>query len=246
MFGSVRKWKWLAAAFVILTIAVAATSAGAQTTRHTRRETNATRKARIERTIQETYNHRWELAGGGGFLRFRSGEYLQRNSEITWFTDATYNLNTKWGVVGDVRGMYGNAKVQPLINAPQPISGVYNPLITEYTFMFGPQYRFYAKQKLTVTANILGGVSLGNFDGGSKGIPAPVLGMWATSNVGAFSANANVDYNFFPNLAFRVTPTYVGTTFHGVDQNTGQSNGSIQNNLGINFGVVYRFGKINK
>ena len=140
--------------------------------------------------------------------------------------------------------MYGNAKVQPS-STPHPISGVYNPLITEYTFMFGPQYRFYAKQKLTVTANVLGGVSLGNFDGGSKGYSRPVLGMWATSNVAAFSANVNVDYNFYPNLAFRVTPTYVGTTFSGVrSRHTGQSNGSIQNNLGINVGVVYRFGKI--
>jgi hypothetical protein len=246
MFGSVRKWKWLAAAFVVLTIAGVATSAEAQTVHHTRRETNAIRKARIERTIAETYNHRWELSGGGGFLRFRSGEYLQRNSQVTWLTGVSYNINPKWSAIGDIRGSYGNAKVQPLINNPEPISGVYNPLISQYTFMFGPQYRFYAKQKLTASVNVLGGIAMGNFDGGSKGIPAPVLGMWSTSNVAAFSANLNVDYNFYPNLAFRVTPTYVGTTFRSIDQTNGQSIGSIQNNLGINFGVIYRFGKIKK
>ncbi len=246
MFGSIRKWKGLAVALVVLTIAGAAPSAEAQTSRRTRRETNATRKARIERTIQETYNHRWELSGGGGYLRFRSGEFTQKNNEITWATSATYNIDTKWGIVGDIRGMYGNAKVQPLINAPQPISGVYNPLITEYTFLFGPQYRFYAKQKLSVTGSVLGGIALGNFDGGSKGIPAPLLGLWSTSNRAAFSANVNVDYNLYPNLALRVTPTFVGTTFTGIDQNTGQTNGGFQGNLGINGGVVYRFGHIKK
>ena len=45
---------------------------------------------------------------------------------------------------------------------------------------------------------------------------------------------ANLDYNFYPNLAARVTPIYLGTTFGG----------TVQNNLGVNIGLVYRFGRI--
>ena len=214
------------------------TSADAQMTRRTRRESNANRQARIARTTEETYAHRYELFGGGGFLRFRPGEYLQRNPEITWATSGTYYLNPKVGIIADIRGGYGNAKVG------NTIYNIGNPLITEYTFMAGPSYRFYAKQKYAASVHALVGYSLGNFDGGSKGISATKLGMWATSNRPVFSVGANFDYNLYPNLAVRITPTYVGTTFQGKDLATGNSNGSIQNNLGFNAGIVYRFGKI--
>jgi hypothetical protein len=208
--------------------------------RRTRRESNANRKARIERTILETYSHKYEIFGGGGLLRFRSGEFTQNNNEITWATSGTWYLGPKVGIIADVRGAYGNAKVgNTIYNIP-------NPLITEYTFMAGPSYRFYAKQKYAASAHILAGYSLGNFDGGSKGIDSTKLGLWKTANRPVFSAGVNLDYNFYPNLALRITPTYVGTTFNGVNLTTGASNGSIQNNLGINAGIVYRFGKLKK
>ncbi|WP_213804624.1 hypothetical protein [Granulicella sp. dw_53] len=215
------------AALAVATMMVATPSAHAQLRRN-RRESNANRKARIARTTQETYNHRYEFFGGGGYLRFRSGDNLQRNNEITWATSATYFLNPKVGIIADVRGSYGNAKVG------NTIFNIRNPLITEYTFMGGPTYRFYAKQKMAASVHVLGGYSLGNFDGGTKGIPATLLGMWPTSNKAVFSAGFNLDYNFYPNFAFRLTPTYVGTTFGG----------EVQNNIGVNAGIVYRFGKI--
>ena len=57
----------------VATLIVAPASAHAQVRRSTRRESNANRKARIERTTEETYSHRYELFGGGGYLRSRSG-----------------------------------------------------------------------------------------------------------------------------------------------------------------------------
>lgn len=224
--------------FATFFIAGTATSAAHAQGRRSRRESNANRKARVERTIDETYSHRFEIFGGGGYLRFRPGQNLQKNNEVTWAASATYYLNPKLGIIADARGGYGNAKIgNTIYNIP-------NPLITEYTFMAGPSYRFYAKQKMAASAHVLAGYSLGNFDGGSKAIPATLLGMWATSNKPVFSVGVNLDYNLYPNLAFRVTPTYVGTTFRGIDLKSGNSNGSIQNNFGINAGIVYRFGKV--
>jgi hypothetical protein len=237
MSGFRKNMQRLAVVLFAVTLIVGNTVAHAQV-RRTRRESNANRKARIERTIQDTYSHRYELFGGGGYLRFRSGEYLQRNNEVTWATSGTYFLNPKLGITADVRGAFGNAKVG------NTIYNIANPLITEYTIMGGATYRFYAKQKFAISGNVLAGYALGNFDGGSKAVPAENLGMWATSNRPAFSVGANFDYNFYPNLAFRLTPTYVGTTFNGIDLSTGKSNGSIQNNIGVNAGIVYRFGKI--
>ena len=220
--------RYVAAGLLVLALGVAAVPSEAQLVRRTKRESSANRKARIQKAVDDTYTHKWEVFGGGGYLRFRSGQYLQKNNEVTWATSATYMLNPRLGIIGDVRGAFGNAKVG------NNIYNVYNPLITEYTFLAGPSYRFYAKQKNAASVQAMAGYTLGNFDGGSKSIPAPLLGMWPTSNRAVFSVGASYDYNFYPNFAFRVTPTYVGTTFGG----------TVQNNLGVNAGVVYRFGRL--
>ena len=228
MSGMGRKMRYMAAGLFALALGAAAVPSDAQLVRRTKRESSANRKARIQQAVDDTYTHRWELFGGGGYLRFRSGQYLQKNNEVTWAASGTYMLNPRLGIIADARGGFGNAKVG------NNIYSVYNPLITEYTFMGGPTYRFYARQKNAVSGHVMAGYSLGNFDGGSKSIPAPLLGLWPTSNRPVFSVGVNYDYNFYPNLAFRVTPTYVGTTFGS----------TLQNNLGINAGIVYRFGKI--
>lgn len=228
MFGfrfSVRSAATLLTAAVVLS---AATSLQAQSARRTRRESNANRKARVERTIQDTYSHRWEAAGGGGYLRFRSGEFLQKNNEVTFFLSGTYFMNPKFGIIGEVSGAYGHAKVgNTIYNIP-------NPQISQYYFTGGPTYRVYAKQNYAVSVFGTAGAGIGKFDSGSKGIPAANLGLWDSQTRAVFSAGANLDYNFYPNLAFRVTPQYLGSTWGG----------KIQNNVGVNVGFVYRFGRI--
>lgn len=218
--------RWLAVG-VAAVVLVSGASAQTQKKR-ARRETNAARQARIDRTIAETYSHRYEVFGGGGYLRFRSGESTKKNNEVTWATNGSYFLSPKVAIVADARGMFGNANAT--INN---IYGVYHPQINEYTFMGGGSYRFYTHEKAAVSVQALGGVAWGIFSGGSKAIPSTLLGIWPDGWKPAFSVGVSGDYNFYPNLAFRVTPTYVGTTFGG----------SLQNNLGINAGIVYRFGK---
>jgi hypothetical protein len=223
------RWSTAIAA-VILTA-----SAAAQTTQsgYNRHETNASREARIQRTIHDTYSHRWEVFGGGAYMRFRSGEYTQRNNEVTWNTQANYFLNPRFAIVADARGMFGNGK--PLRN--QYISSDPNPQINEYAFTGGVGYRFYAREHVALGAQALGGMAMGVFSGASKGYNYTQTGFWQDANRPAFIVNFNADFNLFPNLAFRVSPTYVGTTF------TSPSGGSLQNNLGINAGVVFRFGR---
>lgn len=231
--------KWVAIGLAAVLVAGAAGTAEAQSARRTRRESNANRKARIARTIAETYTHRYEIGGGGGFLRFRSGEYLQKNSEVTFWMSGTYNLSEKVGIVADVRGAYGNAKVG---NTPFNIP---NPQISQYTFLAGPQYRFYRREKTSASAFVVGGVGLGKFDDGSKGLLSENIHVWQSATRPVVSAGVNLDYNFYPNLAFRVTPTYVGTLYRlAPNDTTPGSKGSIQNNLGVNLGFLYRFGRI--
>jgi len=226
MFGfSVKS---VAAVLTAVVIFSGASSLEAQSAHRKRRESNANRKARIERTIQDTYSHRWEAGGGGGYLRFRSGEDLQRNNEVTWWVSGTYYMNPKLGILADVQGSYGNAKVG------NTIYNIQNPQISQYTFMAGPSYRVYAKEKSAASVFGTVGAGIGKFDSGSKGIPAANLGIWPSETRAVFSVGANLDYNFYPNLAMRVTPLYLGSTWGG----------TIQNNLGVNLGVIYRFGRI--
>ena len=212
-------------------VAITASSALAQSTRTSTRETNANRKARIERQITDTYTHRWEVAGGGGWLRFRSGEINQKNSEITFWLNTTYYFNQRLGLTGELRGAYGNAKIQ---NYNPFASDVGRPQISEYPFLAGPTYRFRLRQKTGLSAFVLAGTAIGKFDGDSKGYTTAELGLWPSTNARpVFSLGGSLDLNFYPNISFRITPSYTGTTFGG----------SLQNNAGFEMGLVYRFGR---
>jgi hypothetical protein len=199
--------------------------------RRSRRETNASRQARIQRTIEETYSHRYEVFGGGGFLRFRPGEYLKKDNQISWAANTTYYFSPKLGLTGSAQGSFGYAETARGDNTYQ----VYVPKaqINEYYFMAGPTYRFYMKEKVALSGTAQAGVGWGIFGGGSKSISPALLGLWNDSTRVAFGLGVNADYNFYPNLAFRLTPMYVGTTYGG----------NLQNNFGFNAGIVYRFGK---
>jgi hypothetical protein len=212
--------------------ACTSSTALAQFTRTGPRETNANRKARIARQITETYTHRWEVGGGGGYMRFRSGNYTQKNSEITFWFNTTYYFNQKLGLTGEVRGAYGNAKA--LQGQNNYLNLVKNPQISQYPFLIGPTYRFRLRQKTALSAFVLGGSALGKFDGDTKGIAPQQLGFWsAFSARPAFSAGGSLDLNIYPNIAFRITPSYTATTFGG----------KVQNNAGFEMGLVYRIGR---
>ncbi len=247
MFGFRLSVKRVAGVLLAAVMASGAVAVQGQVTRRTRRESSANRQARIARTTAETYNHRFEVAGGGGFLRFKPGSILQKNNEVTFFMSGTYYLSPKLGIIGGVRGLYGNAKIgnNTSSNGESPIFLPFKPQISEYPFMGGVAYRVYAKEKIAVAVTGEGGAVLGKFDGDTKGLRSSDLGLWQSTTKPAFSIGANFDYNFYPNLAFRIQPTYIATFFKldPIDTTHGPA-GSIQNNFGVNLGVVYRFGKI--
>jgi hypothetical protein len=219
-------------AIAVLAIAMLAALPAHAQSRRPRRESNANRKARIARNIQQTYNHRWEVGGGGGYIRFRSGESLQKNSEIAFWTNTTYFLTPKLGITGEIRGGFGNAK---LYNSATNFGINYKPQISEYPFMAGATYRAYRREKFAISGFALAGTAIGKFDGDTKGVPGtnPALGLWPSTNARpAFSIGANLDLNLYPNIAFRIAPSYLGTTFGS----------TIQNNAGFEVGIVYRFG----
>jgi len=145
--------------------------------------------------------------------------------------NTTYYFNRNLGLTGELRGDYGNAKIQ---NYNQFASLVGRPQISEYPFLAGPTYRFRLRQKTALSAFVLGGTAIGKFDGDLHDHTAADLGLWpSTSARPAFSLGGSLDLNLYPNLAFRITPSYTATTFGG----------TVENNAGFEMGVVYRFGR---
>ena len=228
-------WMKRCAGLPVLVLAVAGVlagmQAGAQSVRRPRRESTANRKARIARTIEQTYAHRYEVGLGGGYQRFRSGQYQQQDNQISFWGSTMYALNPKYGVVGEARGSFGRAKIG---NLPPGQFLSYNPKVSEFEFMAGPSYRFVKKEKYAVSGFAEGGLGLSNFTSDSLSKTAQDIGVWTGKYAGAASIGANLDYNIYPNLAVRVTPEYTFTTYGG----------SFQHSKGFNAGVIYRFGQI--
>ncbi len=193
------------------------------------RETNTSRQARIQRTISSTYSYPWEAFGGGGYLRWDSGPYTRKNNEVSWVAQADRYLSPKLAIVGAAQGSFGYAHQQLPLQFPQ----IASPQINEYFFTGGVNYRFYRRENLALSAQGTGGVVWGIFSKGAKGLTGTEVGLWQDGFRPAFTFAVNADYNLFPNFAIRVSPTYVGTTFGS----------SVQNNLGLNAGIVYRFGR---
>jgi hypothetical protein len=195
--------------------------------RQAQERVKARRKLRVEQIIQDTYSHKYELYFGGGYLRFSPGENLQHLNQAAWNVGITDYLRGKLGVTADFRGYYGTAFTY--INEFQ----VFNPSISQYTFLFGPQLRLVTKQHWAVSGNALVGAAHGNFGTGTGGLPPTLIGLYPDGTVFGLSIGAPIDYNLGPGFAIRITPNYLLTDYGS----------QIQNNLGFNAGVVYRFGR---
>ena len=148
-------------------------------------------------------------------------------NEAGWNADLTDYFFGDLGITADFRGYYGTA-----FTGPNPYS-VFNPSISQYTFLAGPRYRFFKGQHWGWTAQALAGAGHGNFGTGTHGLPPQLVGLYTDATVLNFSGGASVDYNLGPGLAIRLTANELVTNYGS----------TFQENLGGNLGVVYRFGR---
>jgi hypothetical protein len=191
---------------------------------------NARRRQRIRQIVKDTYSHKYEVYFGGGYLRFRPGSYLQHNNETAWNFGAVDYFRGRLGAAVDARGYYGTAFTGLHSNG---VNEAYNPSISQYTALAGPQYRFYEGLHWGWTAQVLAGVGHGNFATGTGGLGSAPVGLYNDGTVLDVSPGVSLDYNLSPALAIRLTPNALFTRY----------NGDFQHNLGANIGVLYRFGR---
>jgi hypothetical protein len=199
----------------------------AQVLRQAQERVKARRKLRDQQVIQDTYTHKYEGYFGGNYLRFHPGNNLQHINEGGWHVGITDYAWGKIGVTADARGYYGTA-----YTGRNPY-GVYEPSISQYTFMGGPSVRFFEGLHWGWTAQVLAGIGHGNFGTGTGGLPPELVGLYSDGNVFNLNVGASVDYNLSPTLALRLTPNYLMTRYGS----------STQNNLGFTAGAVWRWGR---
>jgi hypothetical protein len=188
----------------------------------------ARRLQRSQRVIQDTYSHKFEIYGGGGYTRFRPGGSLQHINESAWNVGVTDYLRPRLGVTLDLRGYYGTA-----FTYPGPYN-IFKPSISEYTFMVGPQYRIVRREHWAISGQVLVGGAKGNFNANGAELPGTLIGLWSNGTNVSFAAGVPIDYNLGPALSVRLQPGYWLTTFGSTTQ---------VKNLGFNAGLVYRFGR---
>jgi hypothetical protein len=201
----------------------------AELARQAQARVRARRQQRIAAIVQDTYSHKYEIFGGVGYLRLRPGADLQKVSMFGFDAGVTRYLNNNLGITVDGRGYYGNAYVGNLN------SGInfFEPSVSSYSISGGPQYRFYMRQKWSVSGVAMVGGARDVFYGNSQGLPGTLLGLYPNQWRLTATVGAPIDYNLGPGLAFRVTPNYYLTNWGG----------QIQNNLGFTGGINYRFGR---
>ncbi|WP_124848590.1 hypothetical protein [Acidipila sp. EB88] len=188
---------------------------------------NARRRLREQAIVQDTYSHKYEVYFGGQYLRFHPGPNLQHNTEAGWNVGVTKYIRPKLGITADARGYYGTAITDNFEFQ------VFKPSISQYTFMAGPQYRVYESQHWAWSAQVLAGVTHGNFSTGTGGFPGTLVGLYPDGNRLAVSAGVPIDYNLGPGLALRLMPNYLFSDYGS----------EAQHNLGFTVGAVYRWGR---
>ncbi len=186
----------------------------------------ARRRLREQAIEKDTYSHKFEVYGGGAYLRFHPGTSLQHNTEGAWNAGITEWVRPRLGVTADFRGYYGTVITDNFQFQ------VYKPSISQYTFLFGPQYRYFQNQHWALHAQVLAGLAHGNFSTGLGSLKGAPVGLYPDGNVFALSVGAPVDYNLSSALALRLTPNYLLTDFGS----------EFQHNLGFTAGVVFRWG----
>jgi hypothetical protein len=187
------------------------------------------RAQRVAAVVQDTYSHKYEVFGGYTFLRMRPGHDLQNFSENGFDAGFTDYFTNKLGVTVDGRGYYGTAYVGNLQNP----YNIYEPAVSNYSISAGPSYRFYMRQKWSVSGMALVGVAHNLFYANSQSVPGTLVGLYPNQWRLSATVGVPIDYNLGPGLSLRLTPNYYYTNFGSESQN----------NKGVTAGINYRFGR---
>lgn len=178
------------------------------------------------------YQQRWDIYGGAQYMHFNPGtgrgNQVAANNLLGWTGGATVWLKPLLGIESSVRGGYGTMTVPANIYGVPP-----HPKMSEYLFLFGPDFRVIRKERLTVGMHLLIGAAYGSFSKDfPKGIQPINVDIYNDKLAFGYVFGTPVDFNVSPKLSVRFVPDWQ-PTHYGYSQ---------QNEFAGSIGVVYKLG----
>lgn len=169
-----------------------------------------------------------EVFGGYSYLRADLG--LDTNRDLRgWNASINYNFNKILGLKADFSGHNtdGALVYNPFTGASTKID------ISNFTFLFGPQFSYRKNDKVVPFAHVLLGGSRRKEFSGPIDIPGiPVFNFDSTNTAFTAAFGGGLDIKLTNRLAFRLFQAdYLLTRF----------NGWTQNNLRVGTGLVVKF-----
>lgn len=185
---------------------------------------------------QPQYQQRWDLYGGAQYMHFNPG--IGRGGQVAatnllgWSGGATLWLKPVWGIEASARGAYGTMTVSPnLYGIPA------HPKMSEHLALFGPDFRFIRKPRLTVGMHVLIGAAYGSFSADFPHLVQPQqVDIYNDKLAFGYAVGAPIDFNLSPRLSVRFVPDWQ-PTHYGFSQ---------QNEFAGSLGVAYKFGALGK
>ncbi len=186
------------------------------------------------------YNNRYELYAGLAYSHFNAGPSLLQGSNLGGIDlQGARFFSPRLAVAADIRGYFGTSGVVP------NIYNIKGPFVSESMFLAGPEYRWVANERASVTIHALFGGAYGDFTSGigktpsdlGPGTPPPTaaaLGLFNNQVSFGSAIGGAVDLNRSPRLAFRIAPEATLTDF---------GSAGIHEQFALSVGLVYRLGR---
>jgi hypothetical protein len=182
------------------------------------------------------YTQRWDLYGGAQYAHFNPGtgrgNGVPAVNLLGWTGSATAWFRPTWGLEASARGVYGSMTVPA-----NPYGIPTNPNMSEHLFLFGPSFRFYRSNRVTVGMHGLIGAAYGVFgDDFPTGTNPQEVNIYNTKLAFGYAIGAFADYNVTPRWSVRLVSDWQ-PTHYGFSQ---------QNEFAGSVGLVYKIGSLSK
>lgn len=172
------------------------------------------------------YDNHWQLYFGAGYRHFNAGPDLFQGAQLGGpDVQITRRLSPHWGATGNVRGYWGTSGATP------NKYGIQGPLVSEYLFLGGPEYRGPRNEHAAVNFHALIGGAYGVYDADLGRIPPGMVGFYSNGMSVAGAFGGSLDLNRSPRWALRLSPDLM-VTHHG---------SQFQEQFAMSVGVLYRF-----
>ena len=174
------------------------------------------------------YNNRYDLYGGFAYAHFNGVGNVRATGLYGFNGQATAWVKPVFGLAASLRGDYGHYPATP--NS----YGVSNPAISQYVFVFGPDFRLWRTPRHALGLHALVGGAYGKFDSQLNGAPPNSVGLFVNQLALAEAIGGSFDFNLSPKLSVRVVTDFAPTHY-----GTGQ-----QQEFQGSVGFVYKMGSL--